>query len=275
MSGEVGRFFVKRLVLGVVLAAMASVVTAVGPAEARQRNVAVLIFPGVQIIDYTGPWEVLGHATVDGQRAFRIYSVAAKAGPITTSMGMSVNPTYTFADAPKPDVLVVPGGGVDPQLENAALIEWVRSSAKNAEVVLSVCNGAFFLAKAGLLDDMRRAVSPFFGESATHQATTFASFTVAGSNVVSNVPFVLVARDWIASFADPRTMWYVLAMASTFAGNLTVVGSVANIIVLEQAKDAAPIGFFTYLRAGLPITLLTTALGTALLLAMRAAGLPM
>jgi putative intracellular protease/amidase len=133
---------------------MASVVAAVGPAEARQRNVAVLIFPGVQIIDYTGPWEVLGHATVDGQRAFQIYSVAAKTGPITTSMGMSVNPTYTFADAPKPDVLVLPGGLVDRQLDNAALIEWVRSSAKSAEVVLSVCNGAFFLAKAGLLDGL-------------------------------------------------------------------------------------------------------------------------
>jgi len=131
------------------------------------------------------------------------------------------------------------------------------------------------VAKAGLVDDMRRAVAPIFGDDPTRQTVAFSAFTVAGSNVVSNVPFVLVARDWIPSFADPRLMWYVLAMASTFAGNLTIVGSVANIIVLEQAKKDAPIGFFQYLRAGLPITLLTVALGTAVLLVFRAVGLPM
>ena len=131
------------------------------------------------------------------------------------------------------------------------------------------------VAKAGLVDDFHAAVKPLFGEGATKQTLVFSGFTVAGSNVVSNVPFVLVARDWVPSFADPRLTWYVLAAASTFAGNLTIVGSVANIIVLEQAKEEAPIGFFTYLRAGLPITLLTTVAGVVLLLGMRAAGFPM
>jgi Na+/H+ antiporter NhaD/arsenite permease-like protein len=130
------------------------------------------------------------------------------------------------------------------------------------------------VAKAGLVDDMHRACEPFFGDGAERQSVALGAFSVAASNVVSNVPFVLVARDWIAGFADPRLAWYVLAMASTFAGNLTIVGSVANIIVLEQAKEKAPIGFLAYLRAGLPITLLTTAAGIAILLAMRAAGLP-
>jgi Na+/H+ antiporter NhaD/arsenite permease-like protein len=131
------------------------------------------------------------------------------------------------------------------------------------------------VAKAGLVDDMHRACVPLFGEGAARQTAAFSAFSVAASNVVSNVPFVLVARDWIHGFADPRLAWYALAMASTFAGNLTIVGSVANIIVVEQAKDEAPIGFLAYLRAGLPITLLTTAAGIAILLAMRAAGLPM
>jgi len=131
------------------------------------------------------------------------------------------------------------------------------------------------VAKAGLVDDMRRAAAPLFGDGATRQTVVFSAFTVAGSNVVSNVPFVLVARDWVASFADPKLVWYALAMASTFAGNLTIVGSVANIIVLEQAKATTPIGFFQYLRAGLPITVLTTAVGVAMLLGMRAAGLQM
>lgn len=128
--------------------------------------------------------------------------------------------------------------------------------------------------RAGVLERVHEAVVPLFGAGAGRQAAVLSAFTVAGSNVVSNVPFVLVARDWMPAFDDPRLAWYVLAAASTFAGNLTIVGSVANIIVLEQAKETAPIGFFTYLRAGLPITLLTTALGVAMLVGMRAAGLP-
>jgi putative intracellular protease/amidase len=144
----------RNVVVGVLVVLVAATAGAVGPKEAPVRNVAILLFPGVQIIDYTGPWEVLGHASVNGQRAFRVFSVAEAKGPITTSMGMSVNPAYTFADAPRPDVLVVPGGNVDPQLDHAALIAWLRESAKGAEVVLSVCNGAFFLARAGLLDGL-------------------------------------------------------------------------------------------------------------------------
>ncbi|HEX5719492.1 MAG TPA: DJ-1/PfpI family protein [Thermoanaerobaculia bacterium] len=121
---------------------------------ASRRDVAILLFEGVQIIDYTGPYEVFGHAWTPDGPAFRMYTVAEKAGPITTNMGMSVNPRYTFADAPKPDILILPGGGVPPHLDNPAVMAWVKEAAKDAEVVLSVCNGAFFLAKAGLLDGL-------------------------------------------------------------------------------------------------------------------------
>jgi putative intracellular protease/amidase len=122
--------------------------------NAGRRDVAILLFEGVQIIDYTGPYETFGHAWKSGGPAFRIYTVAEKRDPITTAMGMSVNPRYTFADAPKPDILILPGGGVPPHLDNPAVMAWVKASAKDAEVVLSVCNGAFFLAKAGLLDGL-------------------------------------------------------------------------------------------------------------------------
>src|SRR5215210_4084476 len=86
--------------------------------NASRRDVAILLFEGVQIIDYTGPYEVFGHGWANGAPAFRIYTVAEKAAPITTNMGMSVNPRYTFADAPKPDILILPGGGVPPHLDN-------------------------------------------------------------------------------------------------------------------------------------------------------------
>ncbi len=118
------------------------------------RNLAILIFDGVQIIDYTGPFETFGHVYNGDNPAFNMYTVSAKTNPITTAMGMSVNPKYSIENAPAPDVLVIPGGGVNGTLENAAVIKWVQEKAKNAEVVLSVCNGAFILAKAGLLDGL-------------------------------------------------------------------------------------------------------------------------
>ena len=93
------------------------------------------------------------------------------------------------------------------------------------------------------------------------------AFTVAMSNVVSNVPFILVAKPWISG----DYAWTLVAMASTFAGNLTVVGSVANMIVLELSRDRAKIGFWEYLRAGLPVTVATTAAGFLILWGFRAA----
>lgn len=83
-----------------------------------------------------------------------------------------------------------------------------------------------------------------------------------GSNVVSNVPFILVVSEQMARLPDPRVGWELLAMASTFGGNLTLLGSVANIIVAEAARDVGGIGFWDYLRVGLPLATLTTLLGT-------------
>ncbi len=118
-------------------------------AAARARKkVAILIFDGVEIIDYTGPWEVFGAADFD------VYTVAAKKEPVTTAMGMTVLPTYTFADAPRPDILVVPGGGVKAARDSAETLTWVKEIAGHAGRTMSVCNGAFILASAGLLDGL-------------------------------------------------------------------------------------------------------------------------
>ena len=94
-------------------------------------------------------------------------------------------------------------------------------------------------------------------------------FSVAGANIFSNVPFVLVAGKWIARFADPGLMWKVLALATTFAGNLTIIGSVANMIVVESAREHLEIGFWDYARFGIPITILTTVAATFVLLMLH------
>src|SRR5262249_31376027 len=128
--------------------------TAPAKSSKPPRNLAILIFDGVQIIDYTGPYETFGHTYIDDSQAFNIYTVSEEKNAITTSMGMSVNPKFSFENAPKPDVLLVPGGDVRGQVNSPTVIKWIQDSANSAELVMSVCNGAFILAKAGLLDGM-------------------------------------------------------------------------------------------------------------------------
>ena len=112
----------------------------------QRLKAAILIFDGVQIIDYTGPYEVFGQARFD------VFTVSESGEAITTSMGMSVNPTHSFESSPTPDLLLVPGGDVHAQLEDPEVLKWVQLMAAEADHVLSVCNGAFILAEAGLLE---------------------------------------------------------------------------------------------------------------------------
>ena len=86
------------------------------------------------------------------------------------------------------------------------------------------------------------------------------------SNVVSNVPAVLLFAPLIRRLSDPRAGWLTLAMSSTLAGNLTLVGSVANLIVVQRARRHRPITFWEYCRVGIPVTLLTLAAGAAYLI---------
>jgi putative intracellular protease/amidase len=114
----------------------------------EHKKVAILIFDGVQIIDYTGPYEVFGSI------GFDVYTVAETKTPVTTAMGMTVVPKYSFADAPQPEVLVVPGGGVRAARDSAATLKWVTDTTAQTTHTMSVCNGAFILASAGLLDGL-------------------------------------------------------------------------------------------------------------------------
>jgi Na+/H+ antiporter NhaD/arsenite permease-like protein len=87
--------------------------------------------------------------------------------------------------------------------------------------------------------------------------------TAALSNLLSNVPAVMLLKSVVPGFADPHTAWMVLAMASTLAGNLTITGSVANIIVAERARAHTTLTFRDFFRAGFPVTLATLLFGWA------------
>jgi Na+/H+ antiporter NhaD/arsenite permease-like protein len=125
------------------------------------------------------------------------------------------------------------------------------------------------LSDTGLPDAIYRHLQPIFGSHVTAQAWNLTWFSVAGSNIFSNVPFVLVAGKWIMRFADPNLMWKVLALATTFAGNLTIIGSVANMIVVESARGHIQVSFWDYARFGIPITILTTAAGVLVMLLLH------
>ena len=89
------------------------------------------------------------------------------------------------------------------------------------------------------------------------------AITAVLSNIVSNVPAVMLLKTLVPSFHDPQTGWLALAMSSTLAGNLTITGSVANLIVVERARGEVYIGFWDYARVGIPVTLVTLLVGWA------------
>ena len=120
--------------------------------------------------------------------------------------------------------------------------------------------------KAGFLTLAHNAVEPYLGNTASSQIVHFSIFSVIASNLVSNVPFVLLSATWIDKFIDPKTMWYALAMSSTFAGNLTIMGSVANMIVMELSKEHVHVGFWDFFKVGFATTLISTIIGIIILI---------
>jgi len=117
------------------------------------------------------------------------------------------------------------------------------------------------LEKTGVAEDLFAAASRFHLE----RTVPLSAFTALLSNLVSNVPAVLVFKSFVPHLPDPAHGWLTLAMASTLAGNLTVLGSVANLIVVQRARHVVHISFWEYAKAGVPLTVLTIAVGVWML----------
>jgi len=121
------------------------------PANGTIR-VAFLIGPDAEEVDYAFPWGVFQNVMVGDNHhmPFKLYTVAVSKEAVRTTGGLAILPEYTFADAPTPNVVVVPAMDTD-KIAPAAL-DWLRSVQKDADLTMSVCDGAFVLAKAGLID---------------------------------------------------------------------------------------------------------------------------
>ncbi len=125
-------------------------------------NVGILVFQQVEVLDFAGPFEVFSRVRltpgIDSRRSedtapFSVFTVARSRSSIQATGGLEVLPHHSFADAPRIDLLVVPGGfGTRALLEDRAVLDWVRQTAARSRLVTSVCTGSLLLAKAGLLE---------------------------------------------------------------------------------------------------------------------------
>ncbi len=130
-----------------------------------KRNVGILIFDGVEVLDFAGPYEVFSRTRLepgvasrrsDETAPFQVFTVARSVDTVTATGGLRVIPDHSFDNAPRIDVLVVPGGfGTRRLLDDAQTLLWIERSAKAAVEVTSVCTGSLLLAKAGLLRGRR------------------------------------------------------------------------------------------------------------------------
>lgn len=122
-----------------------------------KRNVAILIFDDVEVLDFAGPFEVF--AVTDelrGYNTFNVFTLAESPGTVRARNGLKVLPDHTLENAPAPHLLIVPGGfGTRALLKKPALLEWLRTKSRAAELTMSVCTGSIVLGRAGLLDGLR------------------------------------------------------------------------------------------------------------------------
>ncbi|WP_437499642.1 SLC13 family permease [Sorangium sp. So ce1099] len=125
------------------------------------------------------------------------------------------------------------------------------------------------LQKTGMPEQALRAASPFLPSGPALGIVGLSIAMLVGCQIVSNVPFILLAESYIRSQPDPHLAWIATALVSTLAGNFTLLGSVANIIVVETVGAEREIGFRSYARVGVPVTLASTAAALLWLLLVR------
>ncbi|WP_300161351.1 DJ-1/PfpI family protein [Solidesulfovibrio sp.] len=130
--------------------------------DGRRIEVAILVFPDVELLDFCGPYEALSACRLDEAKRreepspFRVRLAAANVDPVASANGARFLPDVTLGDCPAPDVLLVPGGwGVRAALDDEALVGWIRDTGARAGTVAGVCTGSMLLGKAGLLAGRR------------------------------------------------------------------------------------------------------------------------
>jgi transcriptional regulator GlxA family with amidase domain len=128
----------------------------------NRKQVGILIFENVEVLDFCGPFEVFSVTRLDEEKRrdepspFNVFLVAKTTKPVVTTGAMKVLPDYDLDHCPPLDILLVPGGwGTRKEMNNERLLQWIKNRAKQVEILASVCTGSLVLGKAGLLDGKR------------------------------------------------------------------------------------------------------------------------
>ena len=160
------------LVALVLLPAVRATAEDAAPADDRPLQVGFLVVDGVYNSELMAPYDIFHHTVFHTDPAMEVFTVSPDGGKVTSFEGLTIETHYGFADAPPIDVLVVPSaeGSMEADLRNETLIAWVREVGQQARFIVSLCDGAFILAKAGLLDDL---VSTTFPGDVDRYETTF------------------------------------------------------------------------------------------------------
>jgi len=183
---------IARASLVFLLLAIAGSANAAG--KVRTRNVAIVLYEGVELLDFAGPGEVFAAAARiggDDAPAFHVYTVGRKKAALTSEGFVQIVPEFSIDDAPRPDLVVFPGGGVRGILGDRALMAWAKSAVDSAEVAVSVCNGAFVLGSLGALDG--KTVTTHFGSLSQLRSSYPKANVQEGRRFVDNGKIVTTA----------------------------------------------------------------------------------
>jgi putative intracellular protease/amidase len=157
-------------------------------ADSASLTLGAIFYEGFELLDMYGPLEMFGSVGPE----LSIVTVAEQAGPVASFQGPKSLAEYGFDDCPRLDLVLLPGGfGTIAQLENEALLEFLRMRSNEAQVTMSVCSGSAILAKAGVLDGLRATSNKQFFALATGQGekvdwVTEARWVDAGNFVTSS-----------------------------------------------------------------------------------------
>ena len=189
-----------------LLAACASRAPAPSPAGEGALVVGFVVVDGVYNTELTAPYDMFHHTPFHTMPGMRVFTVGPSRAPVTTFEGLRLLPDHTFDDAPPVDVLVVPSAehSMDSDLEDEALMAYVRRAGAEADHLLSLCDGAFVLAAAGLLDGLECTTFPDdieafrerFPDLTVHEGVSFVhdgkAITSAGGAVSFDAALYLV-----------------------------------------------------------------------------------
>lgn len=156
------------------------------------KKVAILMFEGVELLDFAGPGEVFSAARdKHGKHLFEVFTVGLNASTVVSQRFLTVTPDHTLENSPRPDIVVVPGGDVTPVMNSAAAQDWIKKVVADSGVIFTVCNGATVLSKSGLLD--HRAATTHHGAIDLLKWLSPKTIVYADRRVVDNTNIVTAA----------------------------------------------------------------------------------